>query len=158
MTGTHRRHMPTAHELRIWRDFIETVGVLRAQLGSRLQSESSISTGDYQVLLALNEAKDWTLRASALADVIAWERSRLSHHLGRMEKRGLVARNKCPDDGHGVEVTMTDAGRETYRTASYPHLADIRELFVDAITPEQLDHTAELTAALRRHLHLDPRT
>lgn len=150
-----RAAMPTPEELKTWRSFIETVEVLRAQLGGRLQSESSLSTGDYQVLLALNEADDKTLRASSLASVICWERSRLSHHLGRMEKRGLVMRKRCPDDAHGVEVHITDAGTNAYRSASYPHLRAIRELFIEALSPEQLTHAAALTQALRAHLNLD---
>lgn len=150
------RAMPTRDELRIWRNYIETAEALRTRLGARLQSESSLSSGDYAVLLALSEAENRTLRASALASVIDWQRSRLSHHLGRMEKRGLIQRSSCPDDVHGINVTMTDAGAAAFRTGSVHHLRAVKELFLDALTPPQLSYVQELTVTLRRQLDLKP--
>lgn len=151
----NKRTMPTREQLRIWRDYIETSQTLRTRLGSRLQSESSMSAGDYQVLLALTEAPQHTLRSTVLAAVVGWERSRLSHHLGRMEKRQLIRRTPCADDVHGVDVTATEAGRELFRAGSVPHLRAVRELFADALTPQQLAHLDDISAALRRHLGVD---
>lgn len=151
-----RRTMPTREELRIWRDYIETAETLRTLLEGRLQSESSLSSADYRVLLALSEADRKTLRSSELAQLIGWQRSRLSHHLGRMEKRGLVRRAPCSDDVHGIDVRLTDLGAESFQRGSRPHLRDVRELFVDALTPEQLAQVDEFTGALRRHLDLEP--
>ena len=153
MAETHRT-MPTREQLRVWRDYIETAEVLRTRLGSRLLSESSLSSGDYQVLLALTEAPQHTLRSSELATMIGWERSRLSHHLGRMEKRGLIGRQACADGAHGVDVIATAEGREAFRAGSVPHLRAVKELFIDALTPAQLAQVAGLTDALRRQAEL----
>ncbi|MDQ4212573.1 MarR family winged helix-turn-helix transcriptional regulator [Microbacterium sp. ASV81] len=139
----------TREQLRIWRGFIETSNELRGRLAARLQSESGLSDGDYQVLLALSEAEGRTLRSAELAALIGWERSRLSHHLGRMERRGLVARDAA-EDPRGVDVRITPQGAEAFRAGSVPHFRAVRELFVDALTPDQLAQVAELTEALRR--------
>ncbi|MDN4613804.1 MarR family winged helix-turn-helix transcriptional regulator [Leifsonia sp. F6_8S_P_1B] len=155
MNEDRPRRAPTREQLRIWRDYIETAEVLRTRLGSRLQSESELSAGDYQVLLALTEAEDRTLRSSELADLIGWERSRLSHHLGRMERRGLISRQACADDVHGIDVIATDAGSAAFRAGSVPHLRAVRELFLDALTPAQLNEVDDVTRALRRHLGLE---
>lgn len=155
MSEDSPRRTPTRDQLRTWRNYIETAETLRTRLGSRLQSESELSTGDYQVLLALTETDDRTLRSSELAELIGWERSRLSHHLGRMEKRGLISRQACADDVHGIDVIATDAGSAAFRAGSVPHLRAIRELFLDALTPAQLDEVDDITRALRRHLGLD---
>lgn len=149
------RTMPTREQLRIWRDYIETANALRTRLGGRLQSESSLSTGDYQVLLALTEAPQHTLRSSELAALIGWERSRLSHHLGRMEKRKLIRRVPCADEVHGVDVIATGSGRAAFRTGSVPHLRAVRELFIEALTPQQLAHLDGISTALREHLGVD---
>lgn len=146
------RQLPTAEELRIWRDFIETTDVLRSRIASRLQSESALSPGDYAVLLALTEAPEQQMRSSELAAHIGWERSRLSHHLGRMERRGLIRRQECATDPRGAEVHLTAAGAEAFRGSTVPHLRAIRELFVDALTPDQLLAAGEIAAALRAHL------
>ncbi|MBL0885276.1 MarR family winged helix-turn-helix transcriptional regulator [Myceligenerans indicum] len=156
MAQEKRRAMPTREQLRIWRNYIETADALRTRLEGRLQSESSLSSADYRVLLELSEADRRTLRSSELAALIGWQRSRLSHHLGRMEKRGLVHRAPCPDDVHGIDVRLTDLGAETFRHGSVPHLRDVHELFVDALTPEQFAQVDEFTEALRRHLDLEP--
>ncbi|GAA4628257.1 MarR family transcriptional regulator [Actinoallomurus vinaceus] len=151
-TGERQRVLPTAEELRVWRDFIETAEALRSRLTSRLQSESALSPGDYGVLLALSEADGHRLRSSELAAGIGWERSRLSHHLARMERRGLIRRENCTTDSRGAEVVLTAEGAEAFRSASIPHLRAVRELFIDALTPQQLTVVDEIAAALRAHL------
>jgi DNA-binding MarR family transcriptional regulator len=147
-----QRRSPTSAELRIWREFIETVEALSWRLASRLQSESSLSPGDYQVLLALSEADGHRMRSSELAALIGWERSRLSHHLGRMEKRGLISRDPCAADGRGAEVVLTRDGSDCFRRATIPHLRAVRELFIDALSPQQLAAADDIASALRRHL------
>jgi DNA-binding MarR family transcriptional regulator len=149
-----RRILPTTDQLRIWRDFIETADALRTQLGARLQDESGLSRGDYAVLLALTEAAEERLRPSDLASRIGWERSRLSHHLGRMERRGLIRREECATDSRGADVVLTPAGAAAFHDATIPHLRAIRELFVDALTPEQLAAAGDLASALRSHLNV----
>ncbi len=150
-----RRRLPTREELRIWRSYIETAEALRSRLAARLQGESSLSIGDYQVLLALSEASGQRLRSSELAGEIGWERSRLSHHLGRMEKRGLIRREACAADSRGAEVVLTDAGARAFRSASLPHLRAVRELFLEALTPEQLAQVGAVTSSLRRRLETE---
>ncbi|GAB2764584.1 MarR family winged helix-turn-helix transcriptional regulator [Streptomyces bullii] len=144
--------LPTAEELRIWRDFIEATEALRSELSSRLQSESSLSPGDYAVLLALREAEGRRLRPSELAARIGWQRSRLSHQLGRMERRGLIRCEGCATDSRGAEVVLTAEGAEAFRCASLPHLRAVRELFVDPLTSDQLAAAEQIAATLRTGL------
>jgi len=141
-----------ATELRVWRDFVETGDHLRSLLASRLQVESDLSTGDYAVLLALSEATGKRLRSSELAAHIDWERSRLSHHLGRMESRGLIAREKCADDSRGSEIVLTTVGASQFRRASAPHFRAVQELFLHALDPELLAKVDDVNRALREHL------
>ncbi|MFE9808623.1 MarR family winged helix-turn-helix transcriptional regulator [Streptomyces sp. NPDC005227] len=140
---------PDAEELRVWRDFVETAQALHDELAARLQRDSSLSPGDYAVLLALSEATGHTLRSSELAGVVGWERSRLSHHLGRMERRGLIRRDKCATDSRGAEVVLTDEGAHAFRAALLPHLRAIREVFVDSLSPERIAAVGDAMAALR---------
>jgi DNA-binding MarR family transcriptional regulator len=146
------RRRLTARELAIWRSLLDTTAELRSVLGMKLQ-ESGLSPGDYQVLLALKEADGMRLRSSELAATIEWERSRLSHHLGRMEQRGLIRRDDCATDNRGAEVSLTDSGATAFRRASAPHLRAIKQHFVDALTSEQLEALADILQSLQRHLH-----
>jgi DNA-binding MarR family transcriptional regulator len=146
------RRSPTTDELQTWRAFIEVAEELRATMARRLQEDSGLSTGDYAVLLALTEDAEHRMRSSDLAAHIGWERSRLSHHLGRMEKRGMVAREDCATDSRGAEIVLTPEGSDAFRRSTRPHLHAIREHFVDALTPEQLAALGDAAGTLRRHL------
>jgi DNA-binding MarR family transcriptional regulator len=146
------RQRLTARELAIWRSLLDTMTELRGVLGAKLQ-ESGLSPADYQVLLALSEADGTRLRSSELAATIEWERSRLSHHLGRMERRGLIRRDDCATDSRGAEVSVTESGASAFRRAAAPHLRAIKKHFVDSLTPEQLDALADILQSLQRHLH-----
>jgi DNA-binding MarR family transcriptional regulator len=149
---TSDRKSPTPTELRVWRDFVETGDRLRALLSARLQSESGLSNGDYSVLLALSEASGKRIRSSNLASLLDWERSRLSHHLGRMESRGLLRRERSAYDSRGAEVILTEHGAALFRRASAPHLHTVQELFVSAFSPKMPATVDETTRALRDHL------
>lgn len=154
MTEERKRRLPTRLQLGAWREYIETAEALRSRIASRLQAETGMSMGDYQVLLALSEAEGSCLRSSELAALISWERSRLSHHLGRMEKRGLIRREEVPGDSRGALVVMTESGAKTFREGSLPHLEAVRELFLDAFSESELADVQSVTGALRQHLGL----
>jgi DNA-binding MarR family transcriptional regulator len=143
----------TSEELAVWRALIDTTADLRRILGADLLRDTSLSAADYQVLLALREAGGGRLRSSELASIIDWERSRLSHHIARMERRGLIRRDDCATDRRGAEVVLTDDGARMFRGATAPHMRAIKEHFADALTPQQLQALADVLQALQRHLH-----
>jgi DNA-binding MarR family transcriptional regulator len=153
--GAVSRRRLTVGELAIWRTLIDTTAELRKILGTQLVQESGLSPADYHVLLALSEADGRRLRSSELAATIDWERSRLSHHLGRMEGRGLIRRDDCPTDSRGAEVSLTDTGAGMFRGATAPHMKAIKKHFADALTPEQFEALADILQTLQSHLHPD---
>ncbi|CAO5186441.1 MarR family transcriptional regulator [Frankia sp. AiPs1] len=146
------RKLPTREELRTWREFVETTQALSTLLAARLYSDTGLSPGDYAVLLALSEATDNRLRSSELAAHIGWERSRLSHHLGRMQRRQLIRREECATDNRGADVVLEPTGSEAFHAATVPHLRAVRELFIDALTADQLAAAGDIAAALQAHL------
>ncbi len=151
------RGLPTMDQMRIWRNYLETAEVLRSRLGKQFQSESGLSFGDYTVMLALSEAPKRQMRPSELAELIEWDRSRVSHHLKRMEKRGLVRRKVHPSDNRGSIIVLTDLGFESFRLSSVPHLQSVRKLFIDVYNDDELAQVDAVTSVLRAHLGLDPR-
>ncbi|HEV7956879.1 MAG TPA: MarR family transcriptional regulator [Marisediminicola sp.] len=141
----------TEQELSVWRSLLDTTTELRRLLSAQLQ-EVELSSGDYSVLLALTEASGRTLRSSELADAIDWERSRLSHHLGRMERRGLLRRDECPGDNRGALVVLTDDGVSALRRASGPHLRAVKHYFADALNTDQVENLGDVLSTIRAHL------
>ncbi|MCC3283655.1 MULTISPECIES: MarR family winged helix-turn-helix transcriptional regulator [Arthrobacter] len=157
MKAAKPRHLPTSVEFAVWRAHIESFETARSRIESRLRRDSQLSDGDYRVLLALSEAEGKAMRSSRLAAHLEWERSRLSGQLGRMEKRGLLRREPSPEDARGSLVVLTDEGARAFRGSTLPHLAAIKEIFIDAFTPEQLANLEDAAAALRTHLGMPAR-
>lgn len=151
-TPSRSRRSPTRDELAVWRDYIETSEAVKRALAADFQATSGMSPGDYGVMLALSEAPDRLLRSSDLAETIGWERSRLSHHLRRMESRQLIVRHKVDGDSRGAAVALTDSGADLFRRSSTSHLRVVRDVFIDAFTPDQLDAMQTGVQALRTHL------
>ncbi len=90
-----------------------------------------ISQADFSVLLVLSEAPDRKLRTGELAELLAWEKSRVSHQVSRMESRGLLERTECDTDARGTWVGLTDEGRRILLGSMREHAAAIRSLFFD---------------------------
>lgn len=137
----------TEPEQRLWRAWLELGSGLSAALHRDLQATSGLSLPDFDVLVRLTESEDGRVRVSELARLLGWERSRLSHHVTRMERRGLVARDDCVDDGRGAYVVVTPEGRRAIEAAAPHHVRTVRRLFVDELTP---DEVAALAPVLER--------
>lgn len=144
-------------QLRAWQALLETSALLRHRLDSVLLAESGLSGSDYPVLSVLARAGDRDLRSSELAEAIGWERSRLSHQLTRMERRGLVRRTggEDPDSRH-TGVQLTDEGREALRGATGVHARAVRAHFADVLSEEQVRALADIMATLAAHLARTP--
>jgi DNA-binding MarR family transcriptional regulator len=56
-----------------------------------------------------------------------------------MERRGLVAREECRDDGRGAWVVLTEEGRAAIEQAAPAHVATVRRLVFDALTPQEAE-------------------
>jgi DNA-binding MarR family transcriptional regulator len=125
-------------EERMWRAFYQ----MRVRLDKAIEhqlADAGLSTADYHLLAPLSEAPGAGLRARDLGNHAGWDRSRLSHHLGRMERRGLVTRRDCPTDARGTMITLTPAGRKAIEAAAPGHVETVRRYFVDLLTPEEID-------------------
>jgi DNA-binding MarR family transcriptional regulator len=125
-------------EQHAWRSFIRVHQKLSAALVRDLQAHSKLSGADYEILVALTDAPDGRQRFQELAKAVDWEQSRLSHQITRMIKRGLVAREECAEDGRGVFVVLTPDGRKVITAAAPQHVATVRRLVIDALSPDEL--------------------
>jgi len=126
-------------ELRAWRALQLMQMRLTAQLARELAATSGLSYPDYLVLVGLTDRPDGRMRIFELGRNLGWEKSRLSHHIARMEERGLVTKERCGSDRRGAFVVVTDRGRKAIEAAAPGHVAAVRRLVIDRLTPRQLD-------------------
>jgi DNA-binding MarR family transcriptional regulator len=155
-TPASETHWLDDHENRAWRGYLHTHDVLTARLNRELQSGSDLSHADYGVLVFLSEAAERRCRPYELADALQWEKSRLSHHLKRMESRGLVERAECPSDARGSFIAITDAGVQAITAAAPRHVTDVRRFFADVLDAEQLETLIAINEAILRAVTADP--
>ena len=125
-------------ELRAWRALQFMQMRLDAELARQLAVDSQLSLPEYVVLVALTDRPDGRMRFFELAEQLGWEKSRSSHQVTRMCDRGLVTKEKCDSDRRGAYVVITARGRQEIAAAAPGHVAAVRRLFVDVLTPEQL--------------------
>ncbi len=141
-----------------WRGLLRMQARLQGELHRRLQTGSGLSLTDFDVLVALTDRSDERCRVLELATLLEWEKSRLSHHLARMQKRGLVAREECDDDGRGNYVVLTEQGRAAIEAAAPGHVETVRELVFDALSDDDVAALTRITAAVQARLDgRDPR-
>jgi DNA-binding MarR family transcriptional regulator len=129
-------------QARVWQAYLHMNQQLYAQLEDQLMREAGLSGPDYKVLVPLSESPAGVLRARELGAEIGWDRSRLSHHISRMERRGLVAREECAEDGRGLMVRLTKAGRHAIEGAAPNHAEGVQRYFFDLVSAEELDTVA----------------
>lgn len=121
---------------------------LNAELHRRMQAESGLSLADFDVLVALTDRTPERMRVLELAQALQWEKSRLSHHLSRMQRRGLIEREDCPDDARGAFVLLSAEGRRAIEAAAPPHVAAVRELVFDGLDDADVDALARIADAV----------
>jgi len=142
-----------ADDLATWLSWLRLSTELPAVLNRELQADSDLTLQDYDVLVQLSEVPRGRLRISALARAIHWERSRLSHHVKRMEARGLVVREACDDDGRGNFVALTAAGSAALDQASPGHVRTVQDLFFGGLDGGEKRQLAVLTAKMLARVH-----
>ena len=131
--------------------------LLPAALDSQLRRDAQLTHFDYYVLAMLSEAPARTLRMTVLASYTAASLARLSHVVQRLEARGLVERFPCPDDRRATNARLTEAGWQKVVASAPGHAGAVRDLVIDALTPEQVTQLGAISDAILHRLDPDGR-
>jgi DNA-binding MarR family transcriptional regulator len=119
-------------ERELWEAWKGAAEKVRGRVAADIAAATGLSDPDFGVLTRLVELGDGKLRQSDLAKSMGWHRSRLSHHLTRMEQRELLRRRDSPDGG--VEVEVTPAGRKAAVAARPVHATAVRRHLVEPLS------------------------
>jgi DNA-binding MarR family transcriptional regulator len=139
-------------EQQAWRSLVAMQEGLGDFIDRQLRSQCGLSTADYRVLAHISETPGGRLRSFQLAHLLRWEKSRLSQHLGRMQTRGLVSRERSVDDRRGAVVAITSRGRELIQAAAPQHVADIRSVIIDHLSAPELAMLTAISEKVRERL------
>ena len=101
----------TGAELGAWRGLLRVHARLTKALDAELLREHDLPLSSYEVLLFLADAPDGRLRMAELAEGVLLSRSGLTRLVDRMEREGLLRRERCEDDARGYNAVITEPGR-----------------------------------------------
>jgi DNA-binding MarR family transcriptional regulator len=130
----------------VWRNYLSMSAGLQIEMNRQLQRDCGLSLADYDVMVALDERPG--CRIGELGARLGWEQSRLSHQLGRMRARGLIARARASDDRRAATIELSDAGRAALAAAAPGHAELVRGLVFDDLRPAELRALSRWTAGV----------
>src|SRR3984893_8671147 len=128
----------TGAELDSWLSVVRLMTWLPWSIDQQLRRDSNLGMVEYQVLARLSQSPEQTMRMSSLADLANASLSRLSHLVKRLEEGALVRREADPADGRFTNAILTEKGFRTLAEAAPGHVAHVRSLVIDVLSPEQL--------------------
>lgn len=141
----------------VWRDWLQATARIKNHLDNDLRRRG-LDLSQYEILVSLSEAPGRAMRMSALAEAVHQSRSRLTHAVSRMERRGLVVRTHAPRDRRGVVAQLTDEGFSLLREAAPDHVRAVRRVLVDVVGDQDYRALGRAMAAVLAASEYDPRT
>jgi len=143
------------HRAAAWELYFTTTARLTERIEAALKCQSGLSMPEYSVLLMTDRAGEAGIRPSVLAHKVVFSRSRLTHTMKRLESRNLISRRPCQGDGRGGLVFLTDAGKHLFDEAAIVQRDVIRRLFLNEITPEEIDMLTGLFSRVSERINND---
>ena len=125
-------------EQELWRLLLGAVRKINRGMDETLKAGGEVSASEFAVLVALSEAPEQHLRLHELCTQLEWDRSRASHQVTRMEKRGLLYKEPDAVDARGINVCVTHVGLELLRRAAPEHVESVRRMVFDHLQPEDV--------------------
>jgi DNA-binding MarR family transcriptional regulator len=125
-------------EMRTWLAWVQSSLLLRDRLEAELVAEHDLSLPEYEVLAFVSQAPAGRLRMTELAATTIVSRSRLTHLVDRLVRRGFLVRQQCPSDRRGWFAVLTPAGRRLLRKAARTHVRGVRQYLIDVLTPDEV--------------------
>jgi len=120
-----------------WPAFITAHDMLVVRIEDRLRAAGLPGLSWYVVLWVLERAPDQRLRMHELADTAVIARSNLTRLVDKLEKNGLVMRERVAGDRRGAYARITDKGRAMRSEMWTVYGPAIEELFLRHLTPEE---------------------
>jgi DNA-binding MarR family transcriptional regulator len=125
---------------RLANDAWESLLTAHAALMKRFAAEpvwDELTMREYDVLYTLSK-HDGPMRLFELGRGVLLSQPALSRLVDRLAERGLIERAADPDDGRGVRLALTAAGRERQRRVGGRHAVDVARAVTAALTEEEM--------------------
>ncbi|APT82924.1 MarR family winged helix-turn-helix transcriptional regulator [Corynebacterium ammoniagenes] len=125
-------------EQELWQLILAATRKLDRGMENTLQAGGELSMPEFAVLATLSDAEEQQMRLRELCNFLEWDRSRTSHQVTRMERRGLLTKCKSVGDARGVMVQLTEEGSRRLAASAPDHVESVRRLVFDHLKPEDI--------------------
>ena len=125
-------------ELAAWRGMLRAHAELTKELDAELAREHNLPLSSYEVLLYLADAPEGRMRMAELAESVLLSRSGLTRLVDRLEREGLLKRQRCESDARGYFAEITPKGRRLFDQARRTHLEGVRARFLSRFSRDEL--------------------
>ncbi|MFH0411792.1 MarR family winged helix-turn-helix transcriptional regulator [Corynebacterium sp. L4756] len=125
-------------EQELWQLILAAIRKLDRGMENTLQYGGELTMPEFSVLATLSDADNKEMRLRELCNILSWDRSRTSHQVTRMERRGLLSKCKSEGDARGVMVSMTDEGMRRMEASAPDHVESVRRLVFDHLKEEDV--------------------
>jgi DNA-binding MarR family transcriptional regulator len=133
--------MPTKllspQELRVWHAFKLMGEDVMDRVGRDITQATELSGPDFGVLSRLALRSNGEMRQQTLAESMGWDKSRLSHHLTRMQRKKLIERRDA--DNRTVLVVLTKLGRQKLDAAHPVQAESVRRNLLSRLSSQQIE-------------------
>ena len=131
----------------------EALLTAHASLIKRFAAEDvweDISMREYDVLYTLSKCPA-PIRPSELNRHVLLSQPALSRMVDRLADRGLIRREPDPADGRGIQLALTDAGRQLQRRIGRRHARSVARAMTAELTPAELRQLEQISLKLARN-------
>ncbi len=116
-----------------WSGFLELSACLKLDHNHELETEHGLSISMVGLLGRLAAAENHVQRLTDLAAAMGLSLSRVSRIIDILERRHLVERVQCPNDGRAVNAQLTSLGLSEARQAQTTLRAAVQRDFLEAL-------------------------
>ncbi|MCM6762984.1 MarR family transcriptional regulator [Rathayibacter sp. ZW T2_19] len=133
---------------RTWTLLVGVMMWLPAELDAYLEQAADLSHAEFGVLRCLSLGEDREIHMSRLAATASVTPSHLSRIVGRLQKRGLLARSTDPSDARRTLARLTASGAGLLAEVEPGYVAEVRARVFALLEGAQLDQLEDVAEAI----------
>jgi DNA-binding MarR family transcriptional regulator len=131
-------------ELRLWLRMLTCTSLIEGEIRRRLRDQFDFTLPRFDLLAQLDRAPDG-MTLGELSRRMMVTNGNITGLVDRLEEQGLVRRRSSPHDRRSQFVSMTAAGRRTFRSIARTHAEWIGEFFA-GLSDSELEPLLRLLA------------
>ena len=121
----------------LWGRVVNLHRALNALLHEDIRAASRLDGPEFEFLLRLSRLPGPRVHASEVAARMGYSSAGTTKLVARLQDKGLIQRERDPEDGRAFRVAMTEAGQQALRAGLKAHIPRLDANLLQRLTPAQ---------------------